>query len=88
MEIKISYQGKEIPAALESGERLTLYSVPESYSSDGLYLGRWLAHELEPVPACDSAMLLLELSLGNTGTGEGLALNEIQKMEGVEYAVS
>lgn len=85
MNIRISYKKKAIPASLASGESLALYAVPKDYSSDGLYLARWGAKELEPVPACDSAELLLALRLEATTEGAE-ALTELAKTEGVSYA--
>lgn len=85
MNILISCEGKTFPASLEPGDTLALYSVPQSYSEDGLYLARWAAGELEPVPACDSVGFLLKLRL-ESGQNGLETLREIYLAEGVEYA--
>ena len=85
MDILISCEGKTFPASLEPGDTLALYSVPQSYSEDGLYLARWAAGELEPVPACDSVGFLLKLCLETAQSGAE-TLREIYKAEGLEYA--
>ena len=84
MNLRISHQGAEIPAELECGELLALYAVSEAYSDDGLYLAVWQARGLEPVPACDDAILLLALALEQDNGG--MSVREIYREEGVEYA--
>lgn len=85
MNISISCLDKTFPAALSPGDTLALYSVPETYSEDGLYLARWAQGELEPVPACDGVGFLLRLSLENAQNGVE-TLREVYRAEGVEYA--
>lgn len=82
MNILISRNAEVFPASLSAGESLTLYAVPQDYSPDGLYLARWGARELEPVPACADPKLLLSLRL----EAEGEKLVELYKAEGVSYA--
>lgn len=82
MEILISCNEEVFPASLSAGESLALYTVPQDYSPDGLYLARWGARELEPVPACADPKLLLSLRL----EAEGEKLVELYKAEGVSYA--
>lgn len=84
MDILISCNEEVFPASLAAGESLTLYAVPQAYSPDGLYLARWGARELEPVPACDGPELLLSLRL--EAENEGEKLMERYKAEGVTYA--
>lgn len=85
MNISISCLDKTFPAALSLGDTLALYSVPQSYSEDGLYLARWAQGELEPVPACDGVGFLLKLCLETAQSGAE-TLREIHKAEGVTYA--
>ncbi len=85
MNILISCDGKSFPASLEPGDTLALYAVPQTYSEDGMYLARWAAGELEPVPACDSVGFLLKLCLEIAQSGAE-SLREIYRAEGVEYA--
>ena len=87
MEILISCNEDVFPASLAAGESLSLYAVPHDYSPDGLYLARWGSKELEPVPACASAELLLTLRLEATTEG-GEVLKEVYKTEGVSYAAN
>lgn len=82
MNILISRNAEVFPASLSAGESLTLYAVPQDYSPDGLYLARWGARELEPVPACADPKLLLSLRL----EAEGEKLVELYKAEEVSYA--
>lgn len=85
MNILISCEGHSIPASLASGDTLALYSVPKSYSEDGLYLARWAQGELEPVPACDSVGFLFKVCLEAAQNGVE-TLKEIYRAEGVSYA--
>lgn len=85
MNIRISYGKQSFPASMAVGDTLALYSVPTSYSADGLYLSRWATSELEPVPACDGVGFLLKLRL-ETEQNEVEVLREIYKAEGVDYA--
>lgn len=85
MKILISCDDKSFPASLEPGDTLALYAVPQAYSEDGLYLARWAAGELEPVPACDGVGFLLKLCLETAQSGVE-TLREIYRAEGVEYA--
>ncbi len=84
MNILISRNAEVFPASLSGGESLALYTVPQDYSPDGLYMARWGAKELEPVPACDDAVLLLKLALEQDNGG--MSVREIYREEGVEYA--
>ena len=84
MNILISCNAGVFPASLTAGESLALYAVPQAYSPDGLYLARWGARELEPVPACDGPELLLSLRLDAENEGE--KLTELYKTEGVSHA--
>ena len=84
MDILISYDNQTVPAALAEGDCVAVYGVPTDYSDDGLYLARWGAGELEPVPACAAALLFrLRLSVRENGAG---GLVEDFKAEGVTYA--
>ena len=58
MDILISYDNQTVLAALAEGDCLAVYGVPTDYSDDGLYLARWVAGELEPIPASAWALLL------------------------------
>lgn len=87
MEILISCNEAVFPASLATGESLALYAVPHDYSPDGLYLARWGAKELEPIPACASAEKLLTLRL-ETATEGTETLVELYKSEGVSYAAN
>ena len=84
MNILISRNAEVFPASLSGGESLALYTVPQDYSPDGLYMARWGARELEPVPACAEPKLLLSLRLEAGNEGEKLV--ELYKAEGVSYA--
>lgn len=84
MNLTISHKGQNVPATLTRGDAAALYAVPAAYSEDGLYLARWGAGELEPLPACGTSAPLLRLRLGGMEGEESLA--EEYKAEGVSYA--
>ncbi len=85
--MRINYQGQQVETALAAGESLTLYAVPQDYSTDGLFLAVWGRNELEPLPACAAPALLLRLSMSD-GMGGEVEPVEHFKAEGVTYAAN
>jgi hypothetical protein len=42
----------DIPYTSNVPGYIKVYRVPEDYSTDGYYVGKWQDNEIEPVPAC------------------------------------
>ena len=68
---------------------LKIYSVPEEYSSDMIYISDYSNTTIEPYPSSDSSKTdLLYHSIINKSFNESYINEIINKLEGVTYAKS
>ncbi len=82
MNMTFTYKDTDTVVECAVGDMLKLYSVPLSYSDDGLYLAAWRRGEIEPFPACagSEALLLAHITVQgeqDTPTFSGYVSKEV-----------